>query len=548
MKKLITAIMLLSLLTGLILPAYGGSVMDAKGFVEQVMAPAAGRTADERFAADELKSLLKRAGEQGYLVPEDLMPLFSQPDTAYKEELMRALLKEQLGFFPDTWSIADQAWYDGLLVEAGLRKTPRFIVPLPGDVALEQALDIARQAVKDRWDEADDLMNPALWRLHANFSPVVLNPQTKHRQWVFWFEPLAAGRATYHLTIRHDGQVLEARNEPGASAQGLTPGEVQDRYTLAHGAMITWTPTTWDAFQRDLAQAVESALPGDIQGNIRLLLEQEYGTPTDDMLTAQQAIDIAAQLPQAPPALNEQFTGAVLLMDGDIPVWKARLIPLVDPSASRAMPFLVEVDARDGTVRNHRQTEAETYQYRLDYVLETLASKAGNSPIERNPAPAASPRPDGKPWFWYADQAPQHYWQTLDCLLAEGDIGALVTGWEQTYGQDEGFWPLEAQALRALWGAENPLEGTFPGLPEAGDITRDQALEIARQALMEAGTAAEALDGLTPLYRFEYNNGFSSARHWVIDFARLGDGWAQRITVIIINALTGEVISIDANG
>ena len=116
--------------------------------------------------------------------------------------------------------------------------------------------------------------------------------------------------------------------------------------------MNTWSYETMLSFQKDLQRADDQSPPGEVRGNIRLFLKQEYAKPTADMLTKSQAMNIASVLPVAPKALNQQYTGVVLLMDKDIPVWKVLLIPLVDPSICRAIPFLVEINATDGAVRN----------------------------------------------------------------------------------------------------------------------------------------------------------------------------------------------------
>lgn len=375
MRNSLKMLLMFVLLFGVLPLTSSAEPVDAKMFVQQVMAPTASQSSDIRFSQQELNALKASAADHGIVIPGSLLPLFNQPDAAYKEEFMRAMLKEQLGFYRDTWSIADQAWYDNLLIDAGLRSKPRAVLPQSGDISQEDALNLAVHTVQERWAEAGELLNSSIWRLHTTYTFIEPDTGDDYRQFVFWFEPLAVDHAMYHITIHHDGSILDALTEPGTQALGITPGQVQDRYSLTYGAMNTWSYETWLNFQRDLQRAIDQSPPGEVRGNIRLFLEQEYAKPTADMLTKSQAINIASALPEAPKALNQQYTGAVLLMDKDIPVWKVQLIPLVDPSISRAMPFLVEVNAMDGAVRNFRQTEPETYQYRLDYVLERLAPK-----------------------------------------------------------------------------------------------------------------------------------------------------------------------------
>lgn len=521
----------------------------AKAFVEQVILPAIGNPEQVEWTDEELLQLRQSAIEWQLFPQETIDALFEQKDSIRKEGLLRAILYQEKGMNITTWPIEEQAWMSALMVKSGLASFQYAVVPEAGDISQKEALRIASDEINNRWGVQIDLARQTSWRTNMTYQVVQENPSTQSRMWNIWLEPINVNDNEYSLIIRHDGTVQDASIGYGAQATEVTPYEVQDRYQLIHGDMITWDYETWTAFQADLRVAIEATPPDQIMGNIRLFLEQVYGKPTADMLTKEQAISIAIALPEAPQNTDSSYNGAVLLMDRDVPVWKVRLIPQVEPG-KRSLPFLVEVDARDGNVRNFRQTQPDNYQYRLNYVLESLAAEALASPPEALmiSSVAPTPRPDGKPWFWYSPKAPQHYWQALDALVEGTEVNDLLDQWFQEYGRDEGFWPLEAQAFMQLWGYSEPLDGTFPGLPEPGDISQEKALSIAREALINNGFNKDELDTLTPLYSFVYNNGISTDRLWMIDFVRLGEGWAERIEGVTIDAITGNVIAIGGNG
>ena len=113
-------------------------------------------------------------------------------------------------------------------------------------------------------------------------------------------------------------------------------------------------------------------------------------------------------------------------------------------------------------------------------------------------APIATPAPlaNGKPWMWGMDFAPQEFWDKLEQTMNEWGVTAenfeqKKEEWRNQYGDDI-FLPYECSVMDSIlapyladkFQEEKPWYCAFP---QDGKITRDQAIEIGKKAVHEAG-------------------------------------------------------------
>ncbi len=412
---------------------------------------------------------------------------------------------------------------------------------LPGlaePITQEDMITIAAEAIAFKWGEEPELLDESKWQLH-----IFSQPDKQSPQWEIWFEPMEVALNGYALVITQDGRVIEARMQPGTGNPAITPSQVQDSYSMRYGHMASWDAETWISFQTDLKRAAEAQGNDVLPGNLGLFLSQEYAKPIEDMITSAEAIAIASRLSEAPAQVDQAYSGAVLLMDRGEPVWKVQLFP--EQTEGRASPFLVEVHAISGAVRGFRQVAADDFRYRLYYVLDRFMppQDAAAQPLHQ-----ATLRPDGKPAFWYSPKAPDYYWEAMDALRNQGEVDQLLRKWEAEYGRNRIFWPLEAQAFYHTIDNTDALVGSFPGLPDEEDISQEQALEIARQAMLDSGMSREELDLLTPAFQFIFSATAPGMHEWIVDFYQVEGIQAWLINGVSINAKTGEVIAVGANG
>ena len=114
------------------------------------------------------------------------------------------------------------------------------------------------------------------------------------------------------------------------------------------------------------------------------------------------------------------------------------------------------------------------------------------------PAPTPTPLPDGKPWFWGMDFAPQEFWDQLDKLffthvMTMDDYPAMEKDWLEAFGESELFWPQEYQIVRYLYYAsEEQLKQPglqYPVFPDQDRKSQKEIGEIALSAFHEIADA-----------------------------------------------------------
>lgn len=142
--------------------------------------------------------------------------------------------------------------------------------------------------------------------------------------------------------------------------------------------------------------------------------------------------------------------------------------------------YLVELDDNGSVLRCEETASKST---------EERSSVSENTVIEGfSIAPTPTPQPDGKPWFWGMDFAPQDFWDQLDKLffthvMTMDDYPAREKDWLDAFGPSE-FWPQEYQVVRFLYLASEE-ELKQPGLhyPVFPGSDRKSQQEICKIAL-----------------------------------------------------------------
>ena len=111
--------------------------------------------------------------------------------------------------------------------------------------------------------------------------------------------------------------------------------------------------------------------------------------------------------------------------------------------------------------------------------------------------PTPTPLPDGKPWFWGMDFAPQEFWDQLEKLfythvMTMDDYPAREKDWLEAFGESE-FWPQEYQIVRYLYYAtEEQLKQPglqYPVFPNPDKKSQKEICEIALNAFHEIADA-----------------------------------------------------------
>lgn len=548
MKKKVSLGLVLALaLTLIVIGALAAVILTNKDFVNNVLSPKALENTSDSWTQQEMDDILRMAADSGVALDQEALSRLQEKGAQYKEEVMRLFAKAQLGFYPSTWSIEDQAWYDQMLVDSGLKEERSCFVPEGDEITQQQALDIVLGYIHDQFDADAAVTDDALYRRHLQYVAYSDNPYQKGKQWYISYEPLDSTHSRYSFTVLSDGTVKEANREMGLAEEGrpaLDANQVLDLYRDTYGAHDTWTMETWLAFQKEAAQAAQ-ANPGTLSERVRSIIKQSYALPDSTAIPREEAVKaagqaIASQGGRDEKALLEQSTvSAVYFTQEEGPLWKVSFQHKEDGQP----PVLdtVELNACTGEIR-YIALDLSWNSWADAYLLSS--NPAVGAWQTQTEAAQTTARSDGKPKLWYSDAAPTYYWEALDAVGYNADTaGELMNGWISEYGTDTMFWPLTAQAIDAIWHNLGQNATVLPGLPAQGDISQEEAVTLAQNAFRQAQAtrSQEWLDSLKTAVSFTFNTPQMGDRQWLIRFVSISGTGSTVEGYAALDAVTGTV-------
>ena len=262
------------------------------------------------------------------------------------------------------------------------------------------------------------------------------------------------------------------------------------RYWKVYGYYGRWEQDRWVCLEKDMADLEPETVAG------KALKATHYPEEASVTIRHGQAQELGRK---ASGSRAAEVNTCVLVDAEPHPVWIMRiLIPGYDGP-------VIGIDAETGeTVFTEPYTVDETPDYVLYSMPETWRA------LERElSGEAAAPalRPDGKPWFWGMDYAPEEVWDRAEALMQERGIPAdgfedLAEEWDRAYGNID-FWPQEYQALYDLYlkseESQRDSDGDRLLFPDPDRRSQEEIGEIARCAFHEIADAEmgkERVDGL----------------------------------------------------
>ncbi len=352
-RKLPVAIILIVVLVIISAAAIAAVILSNKEFVHQVMAPMARNNASTKWTDKELADIERIAGESGVAIPEEIRTRGDATDGAFKEELMRSFLIEELGPYIATWSIGDQAWFDALLVSSGLTKHQTRVLPAEGEIGEAKALETAAVYIKGTAKKTADIDDPTVYQRYVEYRQFVdERGNVQPRMWYIRYESKEPARDDYDLVISPQGKVTEASVQVGvqSATDVATLETILDHYDTTYGLHYLWSQKVWESLQKDVQRSVDKH---GMQFNMAaFILSQKYASPQGYPVSKQDAIHAAYQAVAqdagiAMETLKEQFkANALLLMGKESAVWKVSLTN-TNPGGGRVYDLRhAEIDAK----------------------------------------------------------------------------------------------------------------------------------------------------------------------------------------------------------
>ena len=534
--------------------ALAAVLLGGKDFVEKIMAPKAAQTPSDSFTKEEIAEILRIAEENGLtLSDEDMYRLNHLDESGYfNEELMRRFVKTEYGFYPDAWPIEVQHWYEQMLIAVGLQEGPQAnVLPEGDECTQEQILKIARDFIHEKYDAAADLDDPDKYTRFLTYRESQLGEGLKARQWNLNYEAKDLYGADYCLALDSAGNIKNEYTVDGilGNTHQVHGQYMYDRFMRVYGdqyGFINWSSEILLQYQEAMKRRLETEENGHFLSQEYPILDMTYLLPDDTMISKDAAVEKAKEAcgKLDYETLYSHSQMAVCMEAEGRPVWKVTL-------KTKGGYVFAQLDAHTGKTLLTDTDQAGGYAAWRSYVTEEYWRENRLQPSYYHDTAAPDPVPGWRlPDFWGSeDIAPAWYWERLNATgYSEETEDALYESWFGQYGYDTHFWPLEAQAIEALTqlGDSPDFDSvSFPGLPSDGDISREEAMKIAKAAFKEeyAGALPDLdVSTLKGAFSFWFDYTFDGHNAWEVNLYR-SDG--VRIGEVWIESRLGEVFQLE---
>lgn len=301
--------------------------------------------------------------------------------------------KSSLGFYPNTWDVADQYWFEELQVKSGVIASHNLALPAQGEKNQQEIEAIAADYISQQTGLDYPLNDPEKYRLYRVFSTVLDEANHETRIWLLEYESLDLSNPDFKLTLSPKGNVLtysdtlDALSNPVKQATLLYDRYVR-LYSDKYGSQDAWSQARWQEMKEKLSVLLQGR---EAEPLYAIIIAQSYLPMPQNAIAKEKAIIIAAQavaeqygvsadrLTDSPLDDTTKPYAIALNGDTDSPVWKV----------SFGRTYYAEIDAvkgQAGVVNQYQTYEHPIRRYALD---ETIPEGFGLLPL---PVPSG----DGK--------------------------------------------------------------------------------------------------------------------------------------------------------
>lgn len=445
MKTRISAAFVLTIVTLLLtVTALAAALISAREVVENVAVPLAQQNdqtnlRQESYTHEELAELIKTLNENGFTLEEDsqILRALASGQGYWEEETIMEICRQAFGGPWEQWTVEEKYWFESMMVSIGFADRNAYLLPEAGDFSVPEARAHAAALLQAAYGADLPQASDAEWRidewLYAAFDTA---DGAEPASWRFDYVRRATGACEYVVRFLRDGTLIETEEAgfhgalPQADSFGMAERLMGDQY----GSMVDWPLAAWVQFGDMIA-----FLTPETQ-NQWLHQHAGYCLPPEGSVSAKAA---EAAVLQAVGRAGAHDTILLCCTDGDRRIYKVDL-RYAAAGGAPSVSWCGEVDCLTGEV------------------LAVKEYVAASSPMMMQFAPFALL--EAAPSFEQA-QALREAVQARDQKFRE---------YERQYQTLWYFWPLEAQK-EAL--------GPHHDLPQAGEMTREQAIQVALNAI-----------------------------------------------------------------
>ena len=287
-KRISVSLVLAIVLASITITALAVTLLSGKDFIQSFLAPLSKETDSIQWTDEELDRILQYAQKQEMALPDNIREKLASSDPVYKEELLRLFMKMDMGFYPASWPLEEQAWYDELLVQYGLKEERTRFMPEESEISQEQALSIARDYILKTWQV--NVSDDGQFALYIQYMLTEDATGNRCKRWDITYEQEDHSRY-YVVSITPTGEIATAeanieQEETQEAAQQPDTGKEMLDLMIAMWQDDFYTVESLAAFSDrygDLVRAIDN--DWEQTKVLKAMLEIPYALPrTEDIL------------------------------------------------------------------------------------------------------------------------------------------------------------------------------------------------------------------------------------------------------------------------
>ena len=458
----------------------------------------------ETYTNEELAQLIAILSENGITLDEDtrIMKALENGEGYWEEETLMAICREAFGGMFYEWTIEQKHWFENMTVKIGFKEKNPYRIPGEGDMSVPEAKSHAAKLLKEEYGVDLPAESNEQWILLEWFYESWTDVDGVHpAEWQFEYSNPNTNITEYIVSFDRTGKLLDI-NEAGfhGDAAKFDSWNMADRFfSDKYGAMSSWPVEAWAEFGAAIAHMEPES------SNQWCYINAGYRLPPENAISSEQAISIATER----VSLSGDTETMIICCTSDgRPIYKVRLsihFPGNETKATYDAIWCLEMDCMTGEILDMWEytygPDSIPIRMYVPFSVQESAPSFDKSDVVEDPAKVIEKERQADAYDAYAQQ----------------------------HGENRYFWLLEAQK-DALGGHHH--------VPEQGEMTRDEAVDMALQAI-EAQYGKEALTQLgdyqigTICCRYEESEGtrFSWELYITSDPEYMSNGFRVNIVV-----------------
>lgn len=402
----------------------------------------------ETYTNEELAQLIAVLSENGITLDEDtrIMKALERGEGYWEEETLMAICRDAFGGLFYEWTIEQKYWFETMTVKIGFKEKNPYLIPGEGDMTIPDAKAHAVKLLKDEYGVELPTESNEQWKVcEWLYAPWTDSDGVHPAQWKIEYINRSTDETDFSVNFTHDGEALKIS---GSSVFEAVPtvesfSDARNVVKSAYGSMSDWPVEAWAEYGRLIAP-LDTPNEGD-----SLYQNSKYQIPPTNAISIDEAVRIAKKSVQVS---GDADSSVICCTPNGRTIYKVTLrihFPGNETSANYDAIWCVEMDSMTGEIIDKREYHYGSSEALMMYVPFAV--------LDAYPTVTAAPTEE----------------EAAQITEKERQADAYDT-YTQQYGENWFFWPLEAQ---------KDALGDQHHVPEEGEMTRDEAVTLALQAV-----------------------------------------------------------------